>query len=109
MHFGCVFIGLIRFTVLYEQFYGKFSGTRIAFLTATTLKTIKFRKVILLFTNAKTKAKRIQGLYKYILFEYNGKRTIIIVKTGKAVRACIYQFLFMSAMYSSPVRSRSPR
>jgi len=50
---------------LYEQFYGKFSGTRIAFLTSTTSKTIKFRKVIALFTNAKSKAKRIQGLYKY--------------------------------------------
>ena len=37
-------------------------------------KTIKFRKVIVLFTNAKTKAKRIQGLHKYILFEYNGKK-----------------------------------
>ena len=49
-------------------------------------KTNKFRKVIVLFTNAKAKAKRIQDLYKYILFEYNGKR------------ACINQFLLMSAM-----------
>ena len=80
MHFGCVFIGLIKFTgsvlaVLRQIFRDSNCIPRRHDFKSS--KTMKFRKVIVLFTHAKTKAKRIQALYKYILFKYNGKRTIL--------------------------------